>query len=182
MRCKSVRFSQTRQTLLGGPDVATDKLTWIDFHSRCRGYEWWTMSCDLVSGRVCLASIAERKLRSIDGYLHSAKAELDTLQALLLVRQKTADNAQLHVAQLNAATLKRIESEFPYQLFRSFNSRVRSPECCVIDDTGGFFSRETWKKALNCDTWGIDAKSPPWRLFSLIKRASGLSRDPDWWW
>ena len=161
--------------------MAPDKLTWIDFHSCCWGYEWWTLACDLVSGRICLTSVAERKLHLIDGYLRSAKAEVNTLQALFLVHQKILDDAQFHVAQLNVATLERIESEFPYQLFRSFNSLVCSTEYCVTDDTGRFFSCGTWGNTLNCYTWGIDARSPAWRLFSLIKRTSGLSRHPGWW-
>lgn len=161
--------------------METNKLTWIDFHAFCKGDEHWTLACDLVSGRICLTSHAERKLRSINEYLRAARTELDTLQSLLVVRQRVIDNAQFHVAQLGTATLKLIESKYPYDRFNGYVKHIFSPSYFAIDDAGRSFSCGAQGKSLSCYTWGVETDSPVKELFSLIKKESGLSRHSDWW-
>lgn len=131
-----------------------DKLTWIHFHAFCWGDERWTLACDLLSGRVCLTSHAERKLRCINNYIRATRTELDTIQSLLVVRQRVIDNAQFHVAQLGAATLELIESKYPYDRLNGYVQHIFSPSYFAIDDTGRFFSCGAQGKSLSCYTWG----------------------------
>ena len=41
--------------------MASSKLTWINFYMYYPGDVNWTLACDLVSGRICLTNVAERK-------------------------------------------------------------------------------------------------------------------------
>lgn len=161
--------------------MASDKLTWISFYTYCPGDTNWTLACDLVSGRVCLTSVAERKLRKIERYLLRATAEPDTHQALLLSRQRIIDNAQFHVAQLSEATLDLIADQYPFHRFQRLYERICSPHNWFIDDSGKSFSCGTKTESLSCITWGINETSPVREMFELIKKDSELSRHSEWW-
>ena len=161
--------------------MASDKLTWINFYMYYPGDVNWTLACDLVSGRVCLTSVAERKLRKIERYLPRATVEPDAQQALLLRHQRIIDNAQFHVAQLSKSTLDLIVGEYPFHLFERLYKRICNPHYWFIDDSGRSFSCGTKTESLSCITWDIDETSPVRELFELIKKDSGLSRYSEWW-
>ncbi|WP_102372550.1 hypothetical protein [Enorma phocaeensis] len=161
--------------------MASDKLAWIDFYAFSPGDVKWTLACDLVSGRVCLTSFDERGLREMNRRLSFVRTELDTYQALLLARQRIIDNAQFHVAHLDEATLRLIESEYPFHRFQRLLKRVCAPGYYAIDDSGKSFSCGTGEDSMSCITWGVGIASPVKELFALIKKASGLSRHTKWW-
>ncbi len=161
--------------------MASDKLTWISFYTYCPGDANWTLACDLVSGRICLTSVAERKLRKIKRYMLRATAEPGTHQALLLSRQRIIDNAQFHVSQLSEATHDLIADQYPFHRFQRLYKRICNPHYWFIDDSGKSFSCGTKTESLSCTAWDIDETSPVRELFELIKKDSGLSRHSEWW-
>lgn len=161
--------------------MASDKLTWINFYMYYPGDVNWTLACDLVSGRVCLTSVAEREIRKIERHLPRAAVEPETYQALLLSRQRIIDNAQFHVAQLSKATLDLIADQYPLHRFQRFYRHICNPHYWFIDDSGKSFSCGTQTESLSCITWDIDETSPVRELFDLIKKDSGPSRHSEWW-